>query len=357
MNTKIVFKTVSMTLVSCTLVSAYETSQTGMARLNRIRSTLAQITQRVKEKQSQPEQYSSSSYDRAYSTPQNSRAQMNNVSDQSYNQSYTEGPKYQSTAPLSSQDGKAWSSSATQNSRASVSSNPFYDAPVSASTHVRSGESLPAQVHPAQAAKNRVPAMHTPSSHSNSGNRESNTAQVKPMQQAYAPQASVASPSKAHSRPAQSHDSGSEKVNTVINTKVIDRLDKCQTIAPYLDAKGEKGEKAQSLYERFCFDLVEDLALVHNLDSFYAVHGKFLANKGRHVDANRYFTRLYQLFPEQLESNLLYIRNLNDLGQNKMASEMLGFIQSQFATRSLSQEEHTKLTELAHFVDMSRQSP
>lgn len=352
MNTKIVFKSVSMIIVSSTLLSAYETSQTGIARLNRIRSTLAQITQRVKEKQNQPQQYSSNPHEATAGFPPDSR---NSVPGQAYTP--TDRPNYHSTAPLSSPGDRRYSSSDTQKGRATVSSNPFYDAPVSSTPRSSNGRSFPDSVQPAQSTNARSHEAHRNNTHPNAGKQALNPAQEAPSQLSYAPQASVPTSSKAYSRPAQSHDSGSEKVDTVINTKVIDRLDKCQTIAPYLDAKGEKGEKAKSLYERFCFDLVEDLALVHNLDSFYAVHGKFLANKGRHVDANRYFTRLYQLFPEQLESNLLYIRNLNDLGQNKMASEMLGFIQSQFATRSLSQEEHTKLSELAHFVENSRQSP
>ena len=143
-------------------------------------------------------------------------------------------------------------------------------------------------------------------------------------------------------------------VPTPEEDRIIKLLTKCEKLGPFLDKKGEQGDKARELYGKHCNVVIEQLALKERLDVFYRIHGTYLAMMGRHEDANTYLTHYYQVAPKDFESNYLMIQNLADLGHNKMAVDMLSFFRERNQHRNFSITQQEKLQKLQQYAQTER---
>ena len=143
-------------------------------------------------------------------------------------------------------------------------------------------------------------------------------------------------------------------VPTPEEDRIIKLLTKCEKLGPFLDKKGDQGDKARELYGKHCNVVIEQLALKERLDVFYRIHGTYLAMMGRHQDANTYLTHYYQVAPKDFESNYLMIQNLADLGHNKMAIDMLTFFRQRNEHRNFSITQQEKLDKLQQYAQTDR---
>jgi len=134
-----------------------------------------------------------------------------------------------------------------------------------------------------------------------------------------------------------------QEVNT---PRIVALLQKCQKLGNYMKEGSADQPRAIELYKTHCFAVVDQIAIPQGLDLLYPVQASYLEWIGNFREANRYLTLLYQMNPRDLDTNLAFIRNLKELGEIAMATDLLKFYQESPDAKSLEDADRRLLQEI-----------
>ena len=127
---------------------------------------------------------------------------------------------------------------------------------------------------------------------------------------------------------------------------IVGLLEKCQKLGSYMQTDSSDTDRAFELYKLHCFAVISQVAIAQKLDLLYPLQTAYLDRIGEHAKANQYHTLLYQLNPRDLHTNISLARNLKNLGEIAMATELLNFFKESPWAKKLEDSERRLLLEI-----------
>lgn len=133
---------------------------------------------------------------------------------------------------------------------------------------------------------------------------------------------------------------------TTGKASIVGLLEKCQKLGGYMQTKTSDQNRAFELYKTHCFAVISQVAIPQNLDLLYPLQTAYLDWIGDHAQSNQYHTLLYQLNPNDLHINISFARNLKNLGELAMATELLNFYKESPGAKKLEDSDRRLLMEV-----------